>query len=154
MRPLLLCNRGTAVDYQYCSITVRQGEHRLSYSLGQLGGVSTISEAFYFDADRALDWMFDDDVKAVFTAKQIHVWTAIFTTEGFPGSIGAPIVLSVRGQTVASRVLFDLGHELDQSRPHIGLESRFVLVLLGVVSLGKVPCESDIEIINNGICHR
>lgn len=148
------CIRGPAVDHQYCSVSVRQGEHRLPYSLGQLSGVSTISEALYFNADRALDRMFDDDVKAVITAKHVHVWTAILTTERFPGSIGAPIALRVRGQTVAGRVLFDLGHELDQSRPHIGLESRFVLVRLGVAGLGKVLSECDIEIINSRICHR
>src|SRR3972149_4641136 len=78
--------RGPAVDHQYCSITVRQGERRLPYSLGQLSGVSTISEALHFNADRALDRMFDDDVKAVITAKHVHVWTAILTTERFPGS--------------------------------------------------------------------
>jgi len=148
------CFHGSAVDHQYGSITVHQGEHRLPYPLCQLGGVSTISEALYFDADRALDRMFDDDVKAVITAKHVQVWTAIFATERFPGRIGAPVALRVRGQTVGGCVLFDLGHELDQSRPHIGLESRFVLVRLGVAGRGKLLRESDIEIINSRICHR
>ena len=78
---------GSAVDYQYGSITVRQRKHRLPYPLGQLGGVSTISEAFHFDTDRALDGMFDDDVEAVIAAKHVHVWTALFATERFPGRI-------------------------------------------------------------------
>ena len=130
MRRLLLCNRRSAVDYQYCSITVRQGDYRLPYSLGQLGGVSSIPEALYLDPDRALDWMFDYDVKAVIATKYVDVWTAIFATERFPCSFGPPIALRVRGQTVAGCVLFDLGHELDQSRPHIGLKSGFVRVRL------------------------
>jgi len=45
------CLDGPAVDYQYCSITVRQGEYCLPYSLGQLGGVSSISEALNLDPD-------------------------------------------------------------------------------------------------------
>jgi hypothetical protein len=93
----LPCIHGPAVDHQYCAITMHQGEHRLPYSLGQLGGVSTISEALYFDADRPLDRVFDDDVKAVITAKHVYVWTTIFTTERFPGCIGTPIALRVRG---------------------------------------------------------
>jgi len=98
--------------------------------------------------------MLDHNIKAVITAKYVHVWTAFFTTECFPGCIGATVAPCVRGQAGSGRVFVDAGHELNYSRPHIGLESVFVVVPLFVSRLGKVLHKSDIKFIDSGIIHQ